>query len=89
MNIQNTEQEFLEMVVKNLVSKQDGVKITRTIDKLGVLYTIVVDPTDVAKVIGKQGSIAQAIRLLLKVVGYKYNVRASMKIDTSNSIKAK
>ncbi len=75
------ENEFLEMIIKEIVTKPEEVKIERKVDELGVLYLINVDESDLAKVIGKKGNVAQAIRLLLKVVGYKYSVRASMKIQ--------
>lgn len=77
----SNEQEFLETIIKEIVEKPDEVKIERKVDDLGVLYTITVAEEDIAKIIGKQGNIAQAIRLLLKVVGYKYSVRAAMKIE--------
>jgi len=75
------EQKFLEGIVKELVTKQDEINIVRTVDDRGTLYTITADKDDVSKIIGRNGNIAQAIRLLLKAVGYKYGVRASMKID--------
>ena len=75
------EQEFLKMLITSMVNEPDKVCIKRTVDDRGVLYVITVDDSDIAKIIGKGGSIAQAIRLLLKVVGYKHNVKASMKID--------
>ena len=78
----NNEQEFLELIIKEIVAKPDKVKITRKIDELGVLYLVNVDEIDLPKVIGKKGNIAQAIRLLLKAVGFKHGVRASMKIET-------
>lgn len=78
------EQQFLEMIVNELVSKPDQININRTVDDRGVLYVITADKDDVAKIIGKGGNIAQAIRLLLKAVGYKYNVKASMKIDVEH-----
>lgn len=79
------EQKFLETVIKELVTKPDKVCIERKVDELGVLYIVTADSTDVATIIGKKGSIAQAIRLLLKVSGYKHNVRASMKIDVPHN----
>lgn len=75
------EHKFLETLIQEMVNKPDSICITRTIDERGVLYVITVDDSDIARVIGKEGSTAQAIRLLLKVVGYKYGVKASMKID--------
>ena len=75
------DQDFLETLVKAIVSKPEDVKITRTVDQLGVLYTLTVAQEDVSKVIGKQGQTAKAIRLLLKVVGFNEKVRANLKID--------
>jgi len=75
------DQEFLEYVVKSIVSNQDEVKITRTVDEMGVLFTLDVAKEDVAKVIGRQGQIANAIRLLLRAVGYTQKVRANLKIN--------
>ncbi len=75
------EQQFLVMILKEIVSQPEKVVITRTVDDMGVLYTLDVAPEDAAKVIGKEGQIAKAIRLLLKTVGYKNKVRASLKIN--------
>jgi len=75
------EQVFLEFVIKSIVSKPEEVKIDRQVDEMGVLYTLKVSPEDVAKVIGRGGQIARAIRLLLRTVGYVEKVRANLKID--------
>lgn len=75
------EQEFLEYVVKAIVSNPDGVEITRTVDEMGVLFTLKVAQEDVSHIIGREGQIAKAIRLLLRAVGYTQKVRANLKID--------
>ena len=75
------EQVFLEYVIKAIVTKPDEVKIERTVDEMGVLYTLDVSQDDVAKVIGREGQIAKALRLLLRTVGYNEKVRANMKIN--------
>ena len=75
------EQVFLEFVIKSIVSKPEEVKIDRQVDEMGVLYTLKVSTEDVAKVIGRGGQIARAIRLLLRTVGYVEKVRANLKID--------
>ncbi len=79
MNDQDT--QFLEYVVKALVENQDGVKINRTVDEMGVLLTLVVDQADMGKVIGRDGNTAKAIRTLLRVVGMKHNARINLKIN--------
>jgi len=75
------DQEFLEFVVKALVDHPDDVKITRNVDEMGVLLTLSVNPADVGKIIGRQGSIARAIRTLLRLVGLRNRARVNLKIE--------
>lgn len=77
----DSDTQFLEYVVKALVEKPEGVKITRTVDEMGVLMTLVVDGDDMGKIIGRQGNTAKAIRTLLRVVGMKNNARVNLKIN--------
>ena len=74
------DQEFVEYVVKNLVDNPDGVTTERTVDEMGVLITLKVDPKDLGQVIGRNGQTAKAIRTLLRVVGAKNQARVNMKI---------
>jgi uncharacterized protein len=73
--------QFLEFIVKALVEHPDDVKITRTVDEMGVLMTLDVHPDDMGKVIGRSGNTAKAIRILLRVVGMKNNARVNLKIN--------
>jgi predicted RNA-binding protein YlqC (UPF0109 family) len=73
--------QFLEYVVKALVEKPADVKINRTVDEMGVLMTLSVNPEDMGKIIGRQGNTAKAIRTLLRVVGMKNNARVNLKIN--------
>jgi predicted RNA-binding protein YlqC (UPF0109 family) len=73
--------QFLEYVVKSLVDNPDAVKIKRTVDEMGVLLTLDVDPTDMGKVIGREGNTAKSIRALLRIVGMKNNSRVNLKIN--------
>lgn len=72
---------FLEHVVKSLVDNPNAVKINRTVDEMGVLLTLDVDPADMGKIIGRSGNTAKAIRTLLRVVGMKNNARVNLKIN--------
>lgn len=76
--------QFLEYVVKALVNHPDDVKIKRTVDEMGVLMTLDVNPEDMGKVIGRSGNTAKAIRILLRVVGMKNNARINLKINEPN-----
>lgn len=73
--------QFLEFLIKALVDHPDDVKIKRTVDEMGVLMTLDVNPDDMGKVIGRQGNTAKAIRILLRVVGMKNNARVNLKIN--------
>jgi predicted RNA-binding protein YlqC (UPF0109 family) len=78
--MQNDEQ-FLDFVVKELVEHPEDVKITRTVDEMGVLMTLDVHRDDMGKIIGREGNTAKAIRTLLRVVGMKNNARVNLKIN--------
>ena len=74
------DKQFLEMIVKSIVSVPDAVVVDRTVDEMGVLLTLKIDPADMGYVIGRRGQTAQAIRTLLKIVGAKNNSRVNLKI---------
>ncbi len=76
-----TDQAFLEYAVKTLVDNPEAVETTRSIDQMGVLLTLTVHPDDMGKIIGKNGKTAEAIRILLRVVGMKNNARVNLKIN--------
>ena len=61
-------------------SNPDKVKVERKVDEMGVLITLSVDPSDMGKIIGKEGRTAKAIRTLLRVVGAKRKARVNLKI---------
>lgn len=74
------DKEFVEFVVKNIVSKPEAVEVTREIDEMGVLLTLKVDKEDMGKIIGKSGQTAKALRILLRIIGSKNNARVNLKI---------
>lgn len=74
------DQQFVEFIVKSLVSKPEAVTIERRIDEKGVLLELTVDPEDLGRVIGKRGATAQSIRTLLRALGTKNDARYNLKI---------
>lgn len=73
-------QAFLEYVVKGLVDRPDAVTVT-PVDKRGLtLYELRLHPTDVGKIIGRQGTTIQAIRSLLQVGSAKKGLRCTVEI---------
>jgi predicted RNA-binding protein YlqC (UPF0109 family) len=75
------DQAFLEYAVKALVDHPEEVVTTRTIDQMGVLLTLTVHPEDMGKVVGKLGKTAEALRVLLRIIGMKGNARVNLKIN--------
>lgn len=74
------DKDFLEYVIKSIVTVPNEVEVTRTVDDLGVLLTLKVSKDDMGRIIGKEGQTAKAIRTLLRVIGSRNNLRVNMKI---------
>lgn len=74
------DQQFVEFIVKSLVSNPGAVQVTRRIDEKGVLLELTVDPEDLGRVIGKRGATAQSLRTLLRALGTKNDARYNLKI---------
>ncbi len=74
------DQAFVEYVVKALVTNPEAVEVKRSVDDMGVLLELSVDPADMGKVIGKAGATAKSIRTLLRVLGAKNDARVNLKI---------
>ncbi|MBI2453564.1 KH domain-containing protein [Candidatus Peregrinibacteria bacterium] len=77
---QGPDRDFVEFIVKQLVSNPDEVTVIRTVDEMGVLITLKVSKEDMGRIIGKNGQTAKSIRVLLRVVGSKNNARVNLKI---------
>lgn len=58
-------EQLIETIVKPLVDFPDDVNITVQESSNRIVYKLSVNPRDVGKVIGKQGSIAKAIRAIV------------------------
>lgn len=86
---QEADVQFLTFIIKSLADNQDSIKITRTVDEMGVLLSLEVDRADMGKVIGRDGSTAKAIRTLLRVFGMKNNSRVNLKINEPAEVEAK
>lgn len=74
------DRDFVEFIVKQLVTNTDEIEVTRAIDEMGVLITLKVAKEDMGRIIGKNGQTAKAIRVLLRIIGSKNNARVNLKI---------
>jgi predicted RNA-binding protein YlqC (UPF0109 family) len=78
--------ETLENIIKALVNNPDDVKITRSLDELGVLLKIKVNPQDMGLIIGRKGTIIQAIKTLMKAIGIKHHARINIKVEEPTTL---
>ena len=73
-------QEFLEYVVKGLVQHPDVVSVTPVERGEATVYELRMEPSDVGKIIGRQGVTINAIRSLLLAGSAKKGIRCSVEI---------
>ena len=79
------DQQFVEDVVKAIVDLPEKVTTERSIDEMGVLIKLTVDPSDMGKVIGKGGKIIKAIRNIMKIKAIKDQKRIMVNlVDHAN-----
>lgn len=77
-------QEFLDYVVKGLVSSPDDVTIT-PVERNGMtIYELRVSPADMGRIIGKQGVTINAIRSLLQAGSARKGLRCMLEVIDTN-----
>ena len=74
--------ELVEVIAKALVSRPDEVVVTETVQGRVIRVDLTVPPSDMGKVIGKQGRIAKAIRAVVKAAATKDNVIVDVNIES-------
>ena len=72
--------ELVEVIAKALVENPDEVVVTQKEEGKNITVELHVAPSDMGKVIGKQGRIAKAIRSVVKAVSSKDNKRVDVEI---------
>ena len=72
--------ELVEYIARSLVSQPDEVKVTEDCDDRRCLVHLDVAETDMGKVIGRGGRVAEAMRSLLKVAAAKRDTRVVLDI---------
>ena len=76
-----TPKGVLEYVARNIVDDPDGVFVEMSERRGGeVELRLHVSPSDMGKVIGRRGRVAQALRQVVAAAGTKEGVRASLDI---------
>lgn len=74
------EVEFLEYVVKSIVSNKDAVKVERKEDELWVLLTLSIDKDDMWTIIWKWGNTINSIRTIVRIFWLKIDKKINIKV---------
>jgi len=72
--------ELVEAIAKALVDKPEAVQVRSVDGEQVTVLELRVDPTDLGKVIGRQGRTAKSIRTLLGAAGMKLHKRFTLEI---------
>ena len=72
--------ELLENIAKSLVDNPDEVSVTEVEDDDSLILELRVAEDDMGKVIGKQGRIAKAIRVVMKAAAIKEKKKVVVEI---------
>ena len=72
--------ELIEYIARSLASNPDAVVVTEENSEGRIVFRLEVAPEDKGKVIGRQGRVAQAMRVLLRVAAVKNGTHAVLEI---------
>ncbi len=72
--------ELVEYIARSIASQPDEVSVTEEDQDGHIILRLEVAPDDKGRVIGRQGRVAQSIRVLLRVAAVKQGTRATLEI---------
>ena len=72
--------ELVEFVARSLVDDPEAVRVEEVRDAEGIVIELHVADDDMGKVIGRNGSVAKALRTLLKVISARDGEPVSLEI---------
>ena len=80
MAAEPTLKELLEVMTRALVDIPDKVRISEITGEQTTVFELVVDKSDLGKIIGKQGKTAKALRTILTAASTKLRKRSVLEI---------
>ena len=72
--------DLVEVIAKSLVDNPEEVVVTEKAEGRNIMIELHVAPSDMGKVIGKQGRIAKAIRAVVKAASTRENIKVDVEI---------
>lgn len=76
--------EILKTIIFNLVENKDAVEIEEVKEDKTITFKVKVAESDMGRVIGKQGKIAQSIRTVMKAVAGKEKMKVAVEFIEDN-----
>lgn len=77
--------DLLEFFAKSIAEKEDAVQVLEGVGEGGgLVLTLVTDPVDTGKLIGKNGTVAYALKNLLRIKANQLNQRFYLEIRSSD-----
>lgn len=73
--------ELIEYIAKSIVSQPEAVSVSEISGSDGLIIRLSVSEEDRGRVIGKQGRVAQAMRMLLRAMAVKTGERIHLQIQ--------
>ena len=70
--------EILETIILNLVDNKDVVEIKEVDGEKWIIFGVIVAETDMGRVIGRQGKVANSIRTVMKALGSRDRKRVNI-----------
>ena len=70
--------QILETIIKNIVEKPDEAIITEKEEPDGTVFEVKVAESDMGRVIGRQGKVANSIRTLMRALNGKNSKKISI-----------
>lgn len=70
--------QILETIIKSIVENQEAVSIYEKEEADKIIFEVKVEESDIGRVIGRQGKVANSIRMLMKALGSKEKKKVSV-----------
>ena len=77
-------QDILSFILKNITTTPDDVKIEVEDQEGTSNYIVTVNPTDVGRIIGKEGKVIKAIRTIMRVIAIQRGVHIRISVVSEN-----
>ncbi len=72
--------ELVELMAKILVADPDAVSVEETVEEDVTIYELKVAESDLGRVIGREGKIAKAMRLIIRSAAARLEQKATVRI---------